>query len=63
MKGYLKWKYKSGKKFKTTKEITVAEARKYYIEKFKDNPDVVSVYMIKFGTWHWEVCKVFKKEV
>ena len=63
MKGYLKFKTKDGKIFVNgSDELTVLEARKYYNEKLKDRDDIISVYMIKWGTWNWKCCKVFKKE-
>jgi len=62
MKGYLKYKTKDGKIFKTTKEISVLEARKYYNEKLKEREDIVSVYMIRFDVWNYVCCKVFKRE-
>lgn len=42
---------KNGKSYRLVDEVTVKEAKKIYKEQYKDNDNIIKVWLTHFGQW------------
>ncbi len=47
-----RWKEKNGKSYRLVKEVTIKNAKKIFNKKYKDDDNIVKVWLTHFGQWH-----------
>lgn len=56
-----KFKKRNGQCYKLKKDISVKEARRIFKEEYKDDDNIVKVWLTHFGLWHSYTYKVLKE--
>ncbi len=56
------WKEKNGKCYRLVERAKVKDARKIFKEKYKNDDNVIKVWLSHFGEWH-EYCHSILKDL